>query len=194
MGTDKKVTQLKIIQPIQTYQLVQNGKINPQNVDNDSIAAVTNIVFHGWVNFVPSYWGASIQSIISVKNPAQGVHSHHRIKCTRQPSIGSIMTGTGNNTIMATDEMAINCAVIPPVSTPENFFFPRIFLDLMRRLFPTSEDDAEVDGVDISITFISHTNGICFTNTAVVKIDNSTRRAFRSAPVYRCIDPGGAAQ
>ena len=174
----------------------------------DSIAATTNMVFHGWVNFDPSYWGASTKSIMRVMNPAQGVHSHHRIKWTLLPNMGSTITGTGKHTIMAAVIMAMNCVTIPPANIPETCVGRPKSMDLVlllrRRLLvllllpPIDEkgesEEEEEFGVDNSLMFISHSSGMCFVTTAVVKMDKFTRAAFRSAPVYHCIEPSGTIQ
>jgi len=170
----------------------------------DSIAATTNMVFHGWVNFDPSYWGASTKSIMRVMNPAQGVHSHHRIKWTLLPNMGSTITGTGKHTIMAAVIMAMNCVTIPPANIPETCVGRPNSMDLvlLPRRLPAplndetgeEEDSEDEDGVDNSLMFISHSSGMCFVTTAVVKMDKFTRAAFRSAPVYHCIEPSGTIQ
>ena len=64
---------------------------------------------------------------------------------------------------------------------------------------PLNDDDDDDEengesGVDNSLMFISHSSGMCFVTTAVVKMDKLTSAAFRSAPVYHCIEPSGTIQ
>ena len=61
----------------QRIELVQNGNKSQHMVEH----------------LLPSYSGALIQSVINVIKPANGAHSHHRIKWTRLPKTGPV---TGN--------------------------------------------------------------------------------------------------